>query len=73
MPGYGIPGRRTITGVSLSPGMWRERSRIPCVLKPEAYRAWLDPGNRKVHGLIELLLDACVKKSPQYNVMDLSV
>jgi putative SOS response-associated peptidase YedK len=28
---------------------------MPCVLKPEAYSDWLDPGNRAVHGLHELL------------------
>ncbi len=29
--------------------------RMPCVLKPEAYREWLDPGDRDVHYLKKML------------------
>jgi putative SOS response-associated peptidase YedK len=31
--------------------------RMPCVLKPEAYRAWLDPTNQDVHILEKILRD----------------
>jgi putative SOS response-associated peptidase YedK len=34
--------------------------RMPCVLKAEVYRKWLDTGNRDVHGFKEMQNDYCV-------------
>jgi putative SOS response-associated peptidase YedK len=34
--------------------------RMPCVLEPEVYSDWLDPGNKDVHGLMESLNTCCV-------------
>jgi putative SOS response-associated peptidase YedK len=34
--------------------------RMPCVLKPEAYREWLDTGHQDVHGLMEILQNDCL-------------
>jgi putative SOS response-associated peptidase YedK len=36
--------------------------RMPCILKPEAYQAWIDSSYQDTNGLNELLRDSCVQE-----------
>jgi len=44
---------------------------MPLILKPEAYDAWLDPGNKEPAKIEELLKTAYVKELKRYPVSKL--
>ncbi len=46
-------------------------NRMPLILKPEAYDAWLDPGNKEPAKIEELLKTAYVKELKRYPVSKL--
>jgi putative SOS response-associated peptidase YedK len=46
-------------------------NRMPLILKPEAYDAWLDPGNKDPSKIEELLKTASVKELKRYPVSKL--
>jgi putative SOS response-associated peptidase YedK len=61
----------TIITTDASESVKDVHNRMPLILKPEAYDAWLDPGNKEPAKIEELLKTAYVKELKRYPVSKL--
>lgn len=67
-PGAGPYKSCTIITMEASESVRDIHNRMPLILKPEAYDAWLDPGNKEIARMEKLLETAWVKELKRYPV-----
>lgn len=67
-PGAGPYKSCTIITTEASESVKDIHNRMPLILKPEAYDAWLDPGSKEIARIEKLLETACVKELKRYPV-----
>jgi putative SOS response-associated peptidase YedK len=61
----------TIITIDASDSVKDIHTRMPLILKPEAYEEWLDPGNKETAKIEELLRTKFVKELKRYPVSKL--